>query len=252
MTLSISPPRPPAQAQLDILAARVVADDFCFLPAAATRACLDALAPGWCQGWPAFAASWDALEPDLYMADGGRYRRRRYATLSAPAWAGALRLEPEQPHFQSLDYNRLNGGVARHFAPIRTQMLQAATLQAMLAFGLELFRRLHPGNAAHVEVHQFRIEARPGVAGLPTPEGVHRDGVDFVLVVMVRRENVESGTTGIFTPEGRALDHFTLTDACDAALVNDQRALHGVTPIVALDAARPAWRDVLVATYRRA
>ena len=38
---------------------------------------------------------------------------------------------------------------------------------------------------------------------------------------------------------------------CDAALVNDQRALHGVTPIHPLDPSRPAWRDVLVVTYRR-
>ena len=28
--------------------------------------------------WPAFAESWDDLEVDTYMADGGRYRRRRF------------------------------------------------------------------------------------------------------------------------------------------------------------------------------
>ncbi|MFP5433366.1 MAG: hypothetical protein ACLGIM_09650, partial [Alphaproteobacteria bacterium] len=31
--------------------------------------------------WHAFAASWNDLGPDLYMADGGRYRRRRHAVL---------------------------------------------------------------------------------------------------------------------------------------------------------------------------
>ena len=29
--------------------------------------------------WPAFAESWNDLHLDTYMADGGRYRRRRYA-----------------------------------------------------------------------------------------------------------------------------------------------------------------------------
>jgi hypothetical protein len=29
--------------------------------------------------WPAFAASWNDLALDRYMADGGRYRRRRHA-----------------------------------------------------------------------------------------------------------------------------------------------------------------------------
>ena len=35
--------------------------------------------------WAAFAASWNDLELDTYMADGGRYRRRRHAVFAAPA-----------------------------------------------------------------------------------------------------------------------------------------------------------------------
>ena len=31
--------------------------------------------------WDLFAQSWNDLGPDLFMADGGRYRRRRHATL---------------------------------------------------------------------------------------------------------------------------------------------------------------------------
>jgi len=231
--------------------ARLAQADFCFLPAAATRAWLGAIDPAWAGGWETFAASWGALELDTWMADGGRYRRRRYATLSATADSKVLTVEPHQPHYQSLDYNPLNGGVARHFAPIEAAVLRGATMQAALQLGLRCFATLQPGQAAHVEVHQFRIEARPDSAGLPTPEGAHRDGVDFVLVMMVARHNIASGTTEIFDLDGRPLDRFTLTEPCDAALVHDRRALHGVTPITPLDASRPAWRDVLVATYRR-
>ena len=60
-----------------------------------------------------------------------------------------------------------------------------------------MFERLSPTRAWHIEVHQFRIEARPGEPGQPTPEGMHRDGVDFVLVLLVRRQNVRSGVTSI-------------------------------------------------------
>ncbi len=35
--------------------------------------------------WESFSALWDDLGKDLYMADGGRYRRRRYAAF---AYAG--------------------------------------------------------------------------------------------------------------------------------------------------------------------
>jgi len=223
------------------------ATGFAFVPAARFRAALGEAAIA---GWPTFAESWDRLEPDTYMADGGRYRRRRYATLSAPAGSSELTLEPEQPHYQSLDYNRLNGGVARHFAPIDAAVIDGPTLRATLGLGLGFFRRLYPQPPAHVEVHQFRIEARADALGKPTPAGAHRDGVDFVLVMMVRRVNVASGTTEIFDLEQRRIDAFTLVEPGDAALVDDRRALHGVTPIVPVDPARPAWRDVLVATYR--
>ncbi len=35
----------------------------------------------------------------------------------------------------------------------------------------------------------------------------------------------------------------------DAAIVDDARVLHGVTPVVPLDPSRRAYRDVLVATF---
>jgi hypothetical protein len=100
-------------------------------------------------------------------------------------------------------------------------------------------------------VHQFRIEARSGLPGQPTPEGVHRDGVDFVLVLLVSRVNIVSGVTTVHRPDGAALGSFTLTHPFDATLVDDHRVAHGVTAVAPLDPARPGYRDVLVVTLRR-
>jgi hypothetical protein len=129
----------------------------------------------------------------------------------------------------------------------------AASLRTILDFCRGLFGALAPEiQAWHIEVHQFRIEARPGEAGHPTPEGMHRDGVDYVLVLLVRRTNIRSGTTTIHSLDRRTLGSFTLTDPFDAALVHDARVYHGVTPVEPLDPAEPAYRDVLVVTFRRA
>jgi hypothetical protein len=49
----------------------------------------------------------------------------------------------------------------------------------------------------------------------------------------------------------RPLGSFTLTAPLDSALVDDSRVYHGVTPVVPLDPAAPAYRDVLVVTFRR-
>jgi hypothetical protein len=231
-----------------LLSAALMREGYAFVHADAMRRALDPFGP--LDDWPAFAASWDDLDVDTYMADGGRYRRRRHAVYEA-AGGGAIVRGPARPHYQALDYNPLNGGVARWFAPIAPAIGESSTMQAVLSFSRGLFQRLAPATRRWaIEVHQFRIEARPGSEGRPTPEGMHRDGVDYVLVLLVNRCNIASGTTAILGAEGRELGRFTLTDPLDAALVDDARVSHGVTPVQALDPAAPAHRDVLVVTFK--
>jgi hypothetical protein len=223
------------------------AEGFAFVHGDAMRALL---APfGSMADWDVFAGSWDALELDTYMADGARYRRRRHATFAA-APDGPIDRTPHQPHFQSRDYNPLHGGIPRWFEPISETIAEGESLRTILSFCRSLFDSLAKTRPSwHVEVHQFRIEARVGEAGRPTPEGLHRDGVDFVLVLLIQRRNIASGVTSIHAPDGRRLGHFTLTQPFDAALVDDTRVAHGVTPVEALDPSLPADRDVLVVTF---
>jgi hypothetical protein len=202
--------------------------------------------------WLDFAASWNDLGVDTYMADGGRYRRRRFGVFRA-APDGIVR-KPHQPHYQSRDYNPLNGGIERWFEPVTEAVAAHPAMNAILATCQALVERLTPKAlrpaAWHVEIHQFRIEARPGAAGQPTPEGMHRDGVDWVLVLMVCRENIASGETTIYDLQRCPLGSFTLTAPLDAAWVDDSRVYHGVTAVTPLDPDLPAYRDVLVVTFR--
>jgi len=200
--------------------------------------------------WDAFAASWADLPLDTHLPDGHRYRRRRHATLWARAGETEARREAHRPHYQGLEYNRLVGGIERWFEPIRPEIVSGSTFAAVLAFCLRFYGPLRPGSDWHIECHQFRIEARPGAEGLPTPEGVHRDGVDYVLVMLVNRTNIESGTTTVHDATGVALGRFTLSAPLDAALVDDHRVMHGVTAVHPVDSQRPAFRDVLVVTLK--
>jgi hypothetical protein len=224
---------------------------YAFLGGRDMRQLLLAAHPDGLADWPQFVASWNNLELDTYMADGGRYRLRRHATLSAAADARSVRREPHQPHFQSLAYNPLHGGIERWFEPVEEPVVRGATMQAVFAFCCTLFGELHPEHAWHIEMHQFRIEARGTQAGRPTPEGMHRDGVNYVLVLLTQRVNIASGTTTVQAAGGGpGLGSFTLTDPLDAAIVDDARVMHGVTPVEAIDPAQPAYRDVLVVTFR--
>jgi hypothetical protein len=227
---------------------RLQRDGFAFVTADAMRHLLDG--QGIPDDWPAFVASWNELGPDSYLAARGRHRRRRHAVFSAAA-TGPIRREPHQPHYQSLAYNPLQGDIQRWFEPVQPAVAEGASLGRILAFSRDFFGTLAPATTQwRIEVHQFRIEARAGEAGEPTPEGMHRDGVDYVLVLLIDRENIERGTTTIHGLDGAELGSFTLTRPFDAALVDDARVYHGVTPVTPLDPGLPAHRDVLVVTLR--
>lgn len=223
-------------------------DAFAFVAADAMQSLLgdrDALTD-----WPRFAASWNDLLLDTYLPDGHRYRRRRHSTMSARAGETRVRPEPHQPHYQSVDYNPLVGGIERWFEPIRPEIADGATMQRVLSFCCRLFGALRPDTDWKIECHQFRIEARADAFGQPTPEGMHRDGVDYVLVLLINRTNIRSGTTNVHDLSGNLLGSFTLTAPFDAALVDDSRVKHGVTAVEPIDPTQAAYRDVLVVTFK--
>jgi len=222
---------------------------FAFVPGERMRRLLEAT--GSLADWDRFAASWNDLALDTFMADGGRYRRRRHAVFAVDR-AGSIVRKPHQPHFQTRNFNPLNGGIERWFEPVTDAVAAGATMTTALRLCAGCFAALSPEvQSWHVEAHQFRIEANAAMMGKPTPEGMHRDGVDHVLVLLIKRQNIVSGTTTIADLEQQPLGSFTLTDPLDAAFVDDHRVYHGVTPVLPENPEAPAYRDVLVVTFKR-
>lgn len=231
----------------DPLLAEVAARGFARVPGAEVAARLG-LTPA---ALDDFARSWERLETDRFMADGGRYRRRRHANFSARAGLPGHVRNPHRPHFQAVVHNSLNGGVERWFAPVEDGVADGPALHALLDLGRAVADAGRPGTDWFVEVHQFRIEAAAGAPGFPTPEGVHHDGVDYVLIGMMARTNLAGGETLITDDAGMELARFTLLDRLDTAFIDDERVMHGVTPVQPVDPGLPSCRDVLVITWKR-
>jgi hypothetical protein len=229
------------------IADTVAAVGFARLRPEATRAALREVPDA---ALEAFAQSWQRLETDAYMADGGRYRRRRIANfLAVPGVPGHVR-GLHRPHFQAVVHNSLNGGVDRWFAACEDDTIANPACQALLALGREAAERLAPAAPLFCEMHQFRIEAQAGSPGYPTPEGVHQDGVACVLIAMIRRTNLEGGETVVTDLDRGEVARFTLDGLLDLVLVDDRRLMHGVSPVAPADPALPSARDVLVLTWK--
>ncbi len=192
---------------------------------------------------------WDDLPPDAHLRDGGAYRFRRHSCFVDDVERGEVLLTPHRAHYQPVTYNALHGGMERWFSPLDPNLATApAFLSLVRGLGL-LFAEVRTETQWFVEAHAFRIDPREGV-GRPTPEGAHRDGVDFVAVVLVDRQGVRGGETRVFDADGPNGVRFSLRARWSALLLDDPRVIHETTPIL-LD--KPGGhRDTLVLTYRAA
>ena len=193
-------------------------------------------------------AAWEDLPPDQWLRDGGAYRFRRHASLIVEN--GEISLQPHRAHFQSVDYNALHGGLHRMFEPVLPETLsQTAWQQTVLALARTCDDVRGTPTRWYLEAHQFRIDTGDGL-GRPTPEGAHRDGVDFVAVILVDRVNITGGETRVFDYNGPNGQRFVLRAPWSVLFMEDARVIHESTPIRRALEDRPGHRDTLVLTYR--
>ncbi len=209
------------------------------------------------QGTPeaaaALHASWADLPPDTHLRDGGHYRYRRHSCFVHDVASGQLTQTPHRAHWQPVTYNALHGGIERMFMPVRPDVVASPLWQSMLTQLGQLFAQAArvKGQTVptwYIEAHQFRVDTTGGI-GRPTPEGAHRDGMDFVAVVFMGREGVKGGETRVFEAQGPHGVRFTLTEPFSCLLLDDERVIHESTPIQPV--AEHGWRDTLVLTYRQ-
>jgi len=193
----------------------------------------------------AIKSGWNDLPLDSFLKDGGRYRRRRHTSFVVEQ--ECVTQVPHRSHYQPLEYNALHGGMLRLFEPISPDTVVRPVWAKLLLAIARVCSSVKGEQPWYVEAHQFRIDTNGGI-GRPTPEGAHRDGVDFVAILLVARENVSGGESRIFDAEGPYGQRFTLSEPWTLLLLDDQRIIHESTPIQ--PTAPGGHRDTLVLTFR--
>jgi len=193
------------------------------------------------------AADWDGMPHDNYLKDGGHYRRRRHSSFLFEN--NILTQTPHRAHWQSLEYNALHGGMARMFEPVNGTTLNKSVWSKIIVTLANTANQMSSPLIKKwcIETHQFRIDTTGGI-GRPTPEGAHRDGVNFVAVFMVKRHQIKGGETRVFDANGPRGERFTLSQPWSLLLLDDERMIHESTPIQPL--MDSGYRDTLVVTLR--
>lgn len=89
----------------------------------------------------------------------------------------------------------MQGGIQRTFPPLTDLSKNNAFLKALIQFSFQQLpieeERL--SGAWKIQLHQMRVVTNDKETGKPTPEGIHRDGVDFVFIYMINCKNITGG-----------------------------------------------------------
>jgi len=194
----------------------------------------------------ALRTSWSDLQPDAYLRDGGRYRKRRHSCFIVDG--ERVTQVAHRAHWQPVEYNALHGGLERWFEPMDPAVVAQPVWSQLLRTLAAPCSQIKGAQPWYVEAHQFRIDTTDGI-GRPTPEGAHRDGVDFVVVALVDRFGVKGGETRVFDAEGPTGIRFTMSEPWTLLMLDDERVIHETTPIQPVEAGG-GHRDTLVLTFR--
>lgn len=180
------------------------------------------------------------LPVDPYMKGNYRFRRLSRFTVAGDE---LIKL-PHGYLYQSKQYNPLLGDIKREFAELEDALIELDNFKKLvLAFSDSC--KLHP--EADIGVHQIRTICTPENYGNPAPEGIHRDGTDFIGIFSVDRENIQGGETHLYTGRKENPVFSKVLNPRELLLVNDHEFLHYTTPIKPTSEGQGT-RDVFVLT----
>jgi hypothetical protein len=189
-------------------------------------------------------ASYDRCPVDEYMGNGTRYKRfAQYRLFHEPDRGWDLERLPPRDYTTFTKFNPVAGGIRRKYEPVE------ADFSELIKAAAEGFP-LDTSEDWQINVHQNRTVATADRPGPLTPEGVHHDGHEFVMIAVLRRDNVDGALTRLWL-DGAEQPFWTGTLQPGQAVLLDDRAIaHDVTDVLSSDGAR-GHRDIVIVAFSR-
>ncbi|NET59341.1 MAG: 2OG-Fe dioxygenase family protein [Symploca sp. SIO2E6] len=187
----------------------------------------------------------DSLPLDRYIK--GFYRYRRFSRFSVSG-SNITRM-PHATFYQNLNDNKLLGGIQRSYQELKQDLVRERDFVSLLIKFSSYCQTQSESQSIEIGVHQIRITCSSRQSGNPTPEGIHRDGVDTIGILCVNRHEIKGGITSLFYPDKKSLTFKRKLHPGELLIVNDKQLWHYTSPITPVTFSNPGFRDILVLTY---
>lgn len=193
------------------------------------------------QGWLPYLKH---LPRDPYV--DARWKRMSWFYLNE---SGEVMVMPDCPIAQGGAFNDADtmADKVRHYAPLEDQFIQREDVSAFIKGWAELWE-IQPGEPILMQINGVRGNT------LTDPlqgQGVHKDGSQFLSVLVINRENV-SGATSSLSYDKKGQDEIISGDLAPGEIlhIRDDKLYHSVGSVKPLDASQPFERFIIIINCR--
>jgi hypothetical protein len=190
-------------------------------------------------------AAW-SVPRDKYYEGGDRYRSLN--RLRAEVVQGGARVWPTNestPYVQLEKYNTTLGGQPREYASLPQEIAGAVGVRKMIAYHLRYLPLSAVGTRYLINLHVIRFAATPGRPCDTSPPGLHKDGEKYIATHLLARCGTEGGEVIVTNNDKHEIDRFTMREAGECYIFDDERVWHMLTPVGVLQGNLYAYRDTL-------
>jgi hypothetical protein len=190
-------------------------------------------------------AAW-SLPRDQYYESGDRFRSlNRFRARVSEDGVEIQSSDDSEPYVQLSKYNTTLGGQPRRYGPLPRALVESSGVRKLMAHHLMYLPLSRAGQAYSVNLHVIRFAATPARPCDTSPSGLHKDGEKYLATHLLARCGSEGGEVVITDNERRELDRFTLREAGECYVFDDDRIWHMLTPVETQGGSRYGYRDTM-------
>jgi hypothetical protein len=190
-------------------------------------------------------AAW-LLPRDQYYEGGTRYRTLN--RLRARIVTGGVEIDPcddDTPYVQLKKYNTTLGGQERRYSPLPAEIAGSPGVRKVIAHHLMYLPLSEVGKVYSVNMHVIRFAATPAHPCDTSPTGLHKDGEKYLATHLLARCGAKGGEVVITDNDKREKDRFTMREAGECYVFDDDRIWHMLTPVETAEGNQFAFRDTV-------
>ena len=193
-----------------------------------------------------FKLSYNNLKIDTYIENNDPPKRLRkfaryYATINTKY--SDIEYDDNTIYNQTVDDNRNN---TRVFSPIDKEFIYSNFILNLLNYSINNIKYFVPDiKKIQLDVHQVRNIIYPNSYSTNSPEGVHRDGCDFIIsAFVVNKINIKGGTSIIKNYD--KTDHkYIILNNGEGIFQEDRELWHYITPFECDNHHYLGYRDII-------